>query len=317
MRPNKLETTADAITIPQPTKSSVQRLRPKPLPLGSAPQPANEMPEPEAPLNLAGGPQAIERFRGWAMAVSPGRVRPVHCSTRLIAHNVALGAAAILAERDRVERELPMLDLDKVEAVPELGVAVAWSAEHVLHLGGVPLGPVRARLARASVLRATLAASLEGAARSGLIPRPLLPQIRGERGPFDTAGDCLAYALLFERYEPVLLGKTPVTPCLLEEALQVSTELRLWLGAPPSRCETEGFAEAVDLRDRLGTLLADEYAAVRRAGAWLFGEEHLIRVPAPLDSARPWHRRRRLPSPPRLPREALLSTSGEGSSDEP
>jgi hypothetical protein len=60
----------------------------------------------------------------------------------------ATGAASVLAEKDRLAKELPALDLSKVEAIPELGVAVAWSAEEVTRFTDV--SPIDVRAARSA-----------------------------------------------------------------------------------------------------------------------------------------------------------------------
>ena len=216
-------------------------------------------------------------------------IKPLHGPAQLIAHNVTIGATAVLAERARAVKELPALDLDAVGEIPDLAIAVAWAAEEVFRYADAAPANVRAMVLRAGTLRMALLTNLDGAAQAKLVPQPLVDKIHVGRGPFDTAGDCVACAKLFKTYAAALKGKTPITAAQVVEAAELGTKLQTLLRPKGSKRKEKAQAlkDAIDLRDWLGVLLAREYDEVRRAGGWLFGEDRDAKVPAPLASARP------------------------------
>lgn len=113
------------------------------------------------------------------------------------------------------------------------------------------------------------------------MPRAVVDKIYEGRGPYDTAGDCVACAQVFTKYAGKLKGKTPVTAAQVREAAEVGGKLLQVLrpkGAGRKE-KAQALKDALDLRDRLGTLLAADYELVRRAGGWLFGEERDVKVP--------------------------------------
>jgi len=238
-------------------------------------------------LDLGGGPAQVERFRAAAQALPAASVRPLRSSARLMYANVATGTAAVLAEKARVGRELPGFDVARAATLPDLGLATAWAAEEVLRFTEARPAAVRAKLKRAATLRGLLLANLDGAARAGLVPAAAVKKIHEGRGPFDTAGDCVACAGLFQKYAGALKGKTPVSAATVKETAAVGDELLAVLqpkGARPKAKAAE-LKAAIELRDRLAALLAQGHAELRRAGGWLFGEERDERVPLLLANA--------------------------------
>lgn len=236
---------------------------------------------PQAADDLSGGPALVERFRAAAEALPAASVRPLRASARLMYANVATGVAAVLAEKARVGRELPGFDLARAAALPDLGLAMAWANEEVLRFTEARPAEVRASLQRAAALRGVLLANLDGAARAGVVPAAAVQKIREGRGPFDTAGDCVACAALYRKYAAALKGKTPVSAAEVKEAALVGDALLAVLqpkGARPKAKAAE-LKAAIALRDRLATLLAQGHAELRRAGGWLFGEQRDARVP--------------------------------------
>lgn len=238
-------------------------------------------------LDLTGGPLLVERFRSAAEALSAGEVRPLRGSARLMCVNAARGVESVVAEGARVADELPRFDLAAARALPDLGLAAAWAAEEVVRFTDENPADVRALLTRAGTLRMLLLASLDGAARAGLVPAAPLAKVRAGRGGFDTAGDCVAAAALFRKHAAALKGKTPVTAAHVKEAEALGARLLAVLQPKGARERAKGPAlkAALDLRDRLGVLLARGHGELRRAGGWLFGEELDARVPLLLANA--------------------------------
>lgn len=239
-----------------------------------------------ATLDLSGGPALVERFRAPAAALSAGSVREFHGSARLMARNCAVGVASVLGARDRARRELPTLDLKRVEALPDLGVATAWAAEEVVRFTDTRSEDVVALLQRAAALRAVLVANLDGAVHAGLVPAAPVQKIHEGNGGFDTAGDCIAAAGLYQKHAAALKGKTPVTAAQAREAADLGAKLlKILRPKGGKRAKAADLRAAIDLRDRLSTLLAQDYDAVRRAGAWLFGDAQDSATPLLLANA--------------------------------
>ena len=238
-------------------------------------------------LDLAGAPLLVERLYAAAMAVAESTVKPLQGSARLACVNVSRGVANVLAERARVERELPSFDLAAAAALPELGLATAWAAEEVLRFSVENPAEIQTMLRRASELRGLLLLSLDGAVRAGFIPAAPVAKLRSGSGGFDTAGDCVGASILFQKYAVVLRGKTPVSAAQIKEAAALGSALLSVMQpkAARGREKADALKAAIDLRDRLGTLLAAGHAELRRAGGWLFGEARDARVPPLLSHA--------------------------------
>jgi hypothetical protein len=240
-------------------------------------------------VDLAGAPALVERFRAAAEALPASAVRPLRGSARLMSINVARGAASVLGEQPRLAGELPRFDAAAARALPDLGLATAWAAEEVVRFSDENPSEVRAMLKRAGKLRTLLLGSLESAAEAGLIPAAPVAKIREGRGGFDTAGDCVASAGLFQKHAAKLKAKTPVTAADVKEAAALGAQLLAVLQPKGARKKEKAAAlkAALDLRDRLGALLAQGHGALRRAGGWLFGEALDERVPLLLANAGP------------------------------
>lgn len=246
-----------------------------------------------ASIDLSGGPALVERFRSAAAALPGASVQAFHGSARLMYRNAAVGVASVLGVRDRARRELPLLDLKAVEALPALAIATAWAAEEVARFTDATAGDVAALLKKATRLRALLVCNLDGAVAAGLVPAAPVAKLREGRGGFDTAGDCVVAAGLYKKHAAALKGKTPVTATVAREAAEVGSTL-LGLLTPKGGRKKGKAAElkaAIDLRDRLATLLASDHDAVRRAGAWLFGDARAEATPLLLANVGPARKR--------------------------
>lgn len=220
----------------------------------------------------AGSRVSYERYLPEALALT-GELAYPRTHLELLYYNAGVGVAAVLAERARLEKELPALDLDEVAALPELVLAVIY-ADSLIDPHAPK--PTRAMQARAAELRQKLLTTAEALVLAGLFPAHEVARIRAGHGAFDTAADCVALARLFQDHAVAIQGKSPVTAAEVKEAAELGASLYSVLrprNAPTALPPEE--LEAIDHRNRLWTLAATRYERVRRAGAWLFGVEHL------------------------------------------
>lgn len=249
--------------------------------LALAPAPADLVPE------VTGSQAEYERFLAEARALDAREVKPFRADASLAYHNVSRGAEALLAQRVRLAREVPGLDLSRVQQLPRLALAVIFAASQVDRGAPVTRSEIRTRLARAHVLRDLLLSSASAAAKAGLIPLRKVEKVREGRGQIDVAQDCVDLAALFTEYASVLRGKTAVSSEQVREAATVGTELLSLLkpmSARRTKTQSTELTSAVDARDRLWTLLVRDAEQARRAGFWLWGEDgvdaHVPRIQA-------------------------------------
>lgn len=235
--------------------------------------------ETQVDTDAVGSQAHYERFLPEALALGGEPTWP-RVSVQTAYHNVAQGTAAVLTEKARLQQELPTLALDEVAALPELVLAVLYADDLI---DPHAPKPTRTMQSRAATLRKKLLTTANALVLAGLLPEHEVALIRRGTGAFDVAEDCIALTRLFQGHAQAIAGKHAVTTDEVREAAELGTELRTLLRpkhthtAPPP----EALAQATERRDRLWALLVSRYDRVRRAGAWLFGVEHVDeRVPA-------------------------------------
>ncbi len=218
--------------------------------------------------------EAFEKLLPEAKALPKRDVMPFRADADLALHNVQLGTDAVLAQRARIAKELPALDLASIERLPTLALAVVFASGRV-DPKARPKSEVRADLKRAHELRAVMLSAAESTALAGLVPAREVAKIREGRGASDVAKDCVDLAALFTKY-PAAAKKTVVTAEQIREAAELGSALVATLipsSAKRDRSATPAQKQAADERDRLWTLLAHGHEELWRAGAWLFGRK--------------------------------------------
>lgn len=231
------------------------------------------------PPEVSGSRAAYERYLKEAAAVE-GPLHGPRVNLGVAYHNAVAGAEAVMSEKARLERELPLIDSKWVASLPELVLAVIYASNLIDRAAPKP---TMAMISQATELRAKLLPAAEVLATAGLFPEREVARIRTGKGHIDTADDLVALARLFTDHAKAIQGKTPITASEVREASDLGTELRTVLrprGARKAPMDPE-LAQAIETRDRLWTLLSERYDLVRRAGAWLFGLDNVTEmVPA-------------------------------------
>lgn len=231
---------------------------------------------------VTGSEAAFAQYIGQARAIAKKDVIGFRGHPSVAFHNVERGVRAVMERREMVA-QLPGIDVDALADLPNLALAVAYSAAVAERSAGeVPKSEYRQLLSRANTVRRLMLLSLEACAVAGIVPVEDVKPIRAGKGTLDLAGDVVALVALFRKHADVLKNKTPVTAADLSEGSEVGTALLSSVkpkGTPVVK-EPRMPEQAADDRDRLWTLLVQGHAELLRVGSFLFGQESSQHVPA-------------------------------------
>lgn len=224
----------------------------------------------------------FETFLPAALALPKERVSPLKFDVNLVYANVKAGCAEVLPQKSRLATELPKLDLPALCSLPELAEALLYAhAESQQKALPQKRAEMEASLQELLKLREMLLLQAEVLALVGLLPEPRVAQIRSGKGLFDAAQDGVALADLYGEYRAQLVGKHPFADAQIARAAELGHALMKIItpdGARPS--QSEASVQAMELRDRIYSLLSLRHAELRKAGFYLFGEEVEARVPS-------------------------------------
>lgn len=231
---------------------------------------------------VTGSEAMFNEHIGRARELRADEVLAFRGNASLAFHNVERGVRAVMPHRSTMAA-LPGIDVNRIEALPNLALALAFAQAVVERAAGVTSsGETRKNLSRAAALRRVMLLSLEACAEVGIVPKAEVKPIRSGSGPLDMTGDVMALLALFRKYEGALQGKTPVTHEQLREASEVGTALQMALKPAGTIAvkEPRTLKEMEDDRNRLWTLLASGYADLRKVAGFLWGDESSKHVPA-------------------------------------
>lgn len=223
---------------------------------------------------VSGSEAHYRRFLSDARAIPEAEVRPSRIEPSLAHHNVLSAVESLLAEQARIAKELPALVMDEVRTLPELSLALAFATSQVDRETGAS-GEIAKKLTRMYEVRDVILASAVSLSAVGVLPQSEVKRIQKGRGAIDAAQDGVDLVALFRKHASAVRGKTPITADMLKEAADLGTELLLAL--KPKKAKKDwtpkgALKEAIDVRDRMATLLVRRFDRARRAGIWLWGE---------------------------------------------
>ncbi|MDI1478673.1 hypothetical protein [Polyangium sp. y55x31] len=207
--------------------------------------------------------QAYQKYLPAAQALQADQILPFRLDLDLALANVTTGMRVASAHEHDIPIHLPQIDLAALFALPELAVATKFAALRAeQETPGESL--LQAKLSTAARLRAQLLSSAKALASNGTIPQAEVDAIIAGRGARDRAEDCMSLADLFRRHAQAITGKHPVTPAQIDEAAEIGAFLVTHL--KPSDAPKAAPAAptlAVDIRNRLATLLVREHARLQ------------------------------------------------------
>lgn len=223
----------------------------------------------------------VTRFRGAAGAVPLDRVRTCNVNAMLAYHNAMAGRDALLAVRSDLDARGVPVDWDRIGTIQPLARAVVYAADSVA-ANPRESSDVATLLAEARPLRRQLLASARSFALNGRCSAAEVDRIAAGRGAVDTAKDLVDLARLHAAHGLVGPGGA-ITTAQVARAEFVGKTLRekirpRGLGRPSVRTDPQ--RAAVDLRDRLWTVLVETYALVEGAGGFVWGRRMPAHIPA-------------------------------------
>lgn len=208
-----------------------------------------------------------------ARALHPEDVVPYRIDAAVALANVRLAMPLILAKKHLLAEHLPKVDEAMLIALPEIALATEYAAKQAENARPADklLGP---KLAEGWQLRALLLEAARMLASAGLVHQEDVDSIAAGRGQRDMAQDCLALAELFQRHESAIVGKHPIDPLQIQEAAAVGT----WLLANLRASKTP--AEEVDIRDRMGSLLLQQFQILGKVAHYFYGKHWETLIPS-------------------------------------
>jgi hypothetical protein len=250
---------------------------------GIAIAPSSAAPAPAADA----GEAAHTRFLPAADAIPADHVKALRADAALALQNVEAGVKAVIGARAALDGRIRDVDWGAVEGLPALARAVCFAAARV-EATVLPGVGVADKLAEARKLRVVLLKTAEALAEAGRLPVASVDEIRAGHGFLDTANDCVDLAALFRKHRAKIDGLHALTPEQLTRAAELGSELVAALKPRLAKAGDEAGvqARAVEVRDRLWTLLLREHAELRRLASFQWVEEVDAHVP-PLQAPRP------------------------------
>lgn len=211
-----------------------------------------------------------------ALALDPGAVVPLRVNFSSARRNVFTAAAAVLGQRALIESKVKKPDFAAVERLDTLVDSTEAASRALLHIEK-SVSSLDEDLARLWPLRMQLLSMAEVLAGAGYLPMKAVDAIRAGRGKLDGAKDLVDLADLFTKHARKLAGKMgPITKDDLVEAKQLGKRLVDTIKPVRGRAPRPADKlrnDALDLRDRLYTLLAIDYETTWFLGAAAFGSK--------------------------------------------
>lgn len=214
---------------------------------------------------------ALTRVLPRLLAMKPEAVRDAEVNLTVLSAVAIAAAENVLDRRSELDARVREVPWAVIEGIDEL----AHAAQHAdLRLRATRDDPTNFAdlLPRANELRGLMLLDLAAQVRRRRAPERLLEDVRGgDNSVRDKANDLNDMAGWYAAHWPSVEGRTTVEPAELTEAASLATQMLARLAAlAASRAPREGELAPEELRRRALTALLDDYAVVRRYGAFLF-----------------------------------------------
>lgn len=220
----------------------------------------------------AGQEAALRLHEPEANAIAEAEVLKCTADADLAHHNAGVSDESMAGVKDRLREKAPWADFARVGGLAPVALALVAAQARVDRF--VPKAKeVKKKLARAAHLRNLFLRTMQAAALAGAVDARRVARIEKGRGSSDMVGDLADLAALYREHAEAMRGHTFVTAALLAEAETLSQELRGLLRPKGSRAagSPAELKAAVELRDRVWTLLVKRHTEARELAPMLFG----------------------------------------------
>lgn len=224
--------------------------------------------------------QAYDKFLPVALTIAAEDIIPYRIDAALAITNVREAMPVLLAKEHLFAEHLPKVNAALLLALPDIALATEYAAlkaEHALPADKL----MRQKLAEGWQLRALLLGSAKALASAGLVKTEEVDAIVEGRGQRDMAQDCIVLADLFRKYDASIAGKHPVDKTQIDDAAAVgswlSANLRTTNALPAS---SKSSSPEADARDRLGTLLVQQYNLLETVVHYFYGKNWEALIPS-------------------------------------
>jgi len=216
-----------------------------------------------------------------ARLLSDASIDQVRIPLDIVRHNAAIGAKAVLDNRELIASLLKKPNFKEVERLVSIVDATIGASQNAKTTEAEPT-TFEADLKLLFPLRKKLLSGADAAEAAGLVPTKEVEAIRVGRGKLDAADDLISLASLFTKHKKKLEGKTAITSADLQEAKALGLRLKAKLkpGAVKSKkAKDAGQVDAADLRDRLYTMVLNAHEVTWKLGAAVWGKSVDKHVP--------------------------------------
>jgi hypothetical protein len=266
---------ATKTTAKTPKKKTAPKKPAGPVDIPTAPAPT------AASLVPGGSAAAYAQYAPLAVQAAAGSTLATYSrDPKLASQNIVTGIDALAPFAAALKLLPAPFDPGALAALPAIAQALIFAAAKVDRTSP---GTIRALQKTAGALRELMLSSAVTLMKSGDLPAPEVQHIVKGSGPIDQAQDCVDLAVLYTKYAPQIVGKTPVTQAQIDEARDVGDRLLQVLkpGTTPRKPLRETNPD-VAIRDALGAyLVAQHDVQMRRPAYWIWGddfEEHVPRL---------------------------------------
>ena len=232
----------------------------------------------EASDSLLSIPPALARE---ALALDAASVSVLRSQLDIARHNAALGAKAVLDNRELIVTLVKKPNFAEVERMVSL-VDATIGASRNAKTTEAQASTFEADLEQLYPVRKKLLSGAEAAEASGLVPAKEVEAIRVGRGKLDAADDLISLASLFTKHAKKLEGKTAITLDDLQQAKALGLRLKARLkpdAVKSKKAKDAGQVDAADLLDRLYTMVLNAHEVTWKLGAMVWGKDVDKHVP--------------------------------------
>jgi hypothetical protein len=226
---------------------------------------------------------AYEAHLPAAQALPAERVLEFRVDPAVAIININQAVQLLQRHGEQIAQHLPKLALDELTSLPELAMAVTWSAIRAQNAISGDVTPAE-MIAEGWKIRGTLMPVVAGLAGLGVIGQAVYDNIARGRGPRDMAADCVALSLVFRDHQAEIDGKHGVSAELIARAEAVGSWLLANLRTRTAPKAGTSSPE-IDIRDRMATLLVERYRKLRAVAYYFYYDDYAEHAP-PLNSRR-------------------------------